>query len=88
MARGVGGNIDGEWQTDKVVLLAFVIVLGVVSMVIQGTGSDSGDSDGSDNEVDPYLVMEDGLLHSQPPGHPLGTQTPRQPSSQPLLTFC
>ena len=81
----IGGNIDGEWQTDKVVLLAFVIVLGVVSMGIQGADSDSGDSDGSDNEVDPYLVMEDGLLHSQPPGHPLGTQTPRQPSSQPLL---
>ena len=69
----------------KVVLLALVIVLGVVSMGIQGADSDSGDSDGSDNEVDPYLVMEDGLLHSQPPGHPLGTQTPRQPSTQPLL---
>ena len=54
MGRCIGGNIDGEWQTDKVVLLAFVIVLGVVSMVIRGTGSDSGDSDGSDNEVDPY----------------------------------
>ena len=40
-------------------------------MVIRGTGSDSGDSDGSDNEVDPYVVMEDGLLHTQPPGHPL-----------------
>ena len=85
VARCIGGNIDGEWQTDNVVLLALVIVLGVVSMVIRGTGSDSGDSDGSDNEVDPYVVMEDGLLHTQPPGHPLGTQTPRQPSTQPLL---
>ena len=85
VARCVGGNIDGEWQTEKVVLLALVIVLGIVSMVIRGTGSDSGDSDGSDNEVDPHVVMEDGLLHSQPPGHPLGTQTPRQPSTQPLL---
>ena len=81
VARCIGGNIDGEWQTDKVVLLAFVIVLGVVSMVIRGTGSDSGDSDGSDNEAGPYVVMEDGLLHLQPPGHLLGTQTPQQPSS-------
>ena len=67
VARCIGGNIDGEWQSEKVVLLALVIVLGVVSMVIRGTGSDSGESDGSDNEVEPMWLWKMGCyIRSRP----------------------